>query len=149
MLSHPKEACISCHFFARRRLDAQLVQALSVSADERKMLTAGDYTVITKDPGAMLECWMKVWSPTTPIDEEKLFDAAVKTNRKDFCFYWPYHHLMSLDAGQTLQKRAAEAREASRDRRLTIYGLWIAGIALAISTAVQVREVIVNYFRAH
>ena len=44
---------------------------------------------------------------------------------------------MFFPAAEVLQKREADNRESSRDRLLTIIGLWIAAIALAVGVVIE------------
>ncbi len=45
-----------------------------------------------------------------------------------------------IPAAKALQEREAQARDASRDRRLTIAGLWIAALALLANVGLKLAE---------
>src|SRR5207244_9177831 len=51
-----------------------------------------------------------------------------------------YRQGMMIPAAKALQEREAQARDASRDRRLTIAGLWIAALALLANVGLKLVE---------
>lgn len=87
-----------------------------------------------------LQCHFKVWSEGATSKDFDRFETIAKKNRKGACFFFPYHPDMLLPAAEILQKRQAESNDASIDRRLTIWGLWIAAIALVSSTIVGILQ---------
>jgi hypothetical protein len=77
-----------------------------------------------------LECAFLVWGVGFGTAPEDFYQTIVATDRKGFCFFYPFHPGMLLPAAKILQQRAAEAEEADKGRRLTRTSLLIAGIAL-------------------
>jgi hypothetical protein len=140
MPNHPKEVCVNCHFFSKKIPDPANHLERSVSEEDRDRLRSGVLSLLTDN--VWLGCQMRVWSADDPPDITKLTEEISTTERKGYCFYWPYRRGMAFPAAQTLQKREAENRDAAHDRKLVIYGLWIA----AIATAVQALPIVVQAF---
>jgi hypothetical protein len=141
MPNHPKEVCVNCHFFSKKTPDPANDLERSISEEDRGRLMTN---VLSLTDNVLLGCQMKVWSAVHPPDKTKLTEEIFTTRRKDVCFYWPYRRGMAFPAAQILQKREAENRDAAHDRKLVIYGLWIA----AIATAVQALPIVVQAFWA-
>jgi hypothetical protein len=147
MPNHPKEVCVNCHFFSKKTLLPQNDLEYSVSADERRQLQANDFSLVA-DGNVVPGCQMKVWTSVHPVDKTKLTEEAITTDRKNFCFYWPYRRGMAFLAAQTLQKRAAENREAAHDRKLVIYGLWLAAFALFVQAILAVIGLVISSYKS-
>ncbi len=128
-----KQSCVDCHFFMRK--NGQCSGNLEeIKEPERKSLRQGG------DPWAArnceLSCSFGVWDEGLDFFdflEAIRYQVIVETNRRGFCFWWKYHPGMLLPAAKILQEREAKDRDAARDRRLTLCGLWIAAIALVIN----------------
>jgi hypothetical protein len=70
----------------------------------------------------------------------------VEADRKDYCFFFQDQPGMLNQAAETLQKRREKTREASHDRRLTMWGLWLAVIALFLNTILTIIGFSVNKY---
>jgi hypothetical protein len=127
-----KQTCVHCHFFVKevRNLPTEAPIVLPVSDQERQLAKRGDFTW-AKDHYA-LSCSFGVWDEGFYFNLSKKQEEIVEKNRKGFCFYWPFRHGMFIPAAKVLQEREARDSEAARDRRLTIWGLWIAAMALVV-----------------
>ena len=134
----PKQSCVDCHFFMRR--NGQCSGNLEeIKEPERKSLRQGG------DPWASrnceLSCSFGVWDEGLDFFdflEANRYQVIVETNRRGFCFWWPYHPGMLLPAAKILQEREAKNRDAEHDRSLTRRGLRIATFALFINAAALV-----------
>jgi hypothetical protein len=147
MSAHPKESCVTCQFFSKKTLFPQNDLEYSVSEDERGQLKANDFALVA-DNNVLPGCQMKVWTSVHPVDKAKLVEEVFTTDRKNFCFYWPYRRGMAFPAAQTLQKRAAENREAAYDRKLTIYGLGLAAFALFVQAILAVIGLVISSYKS-
>jgi len=98
---------------------------------------------------------MGVWDEGyTPELRQGRRQTIVETPRKDFCFFFEHRDGMLFPAAKTLQEREAQFKEAARDRRHTIIGLWIAALALLASVLMDLAPVVwkhvldlVRYFK--
>jgi hypothetical protein len=134
----PTNACVGCHFFIRERRIQGHDEPMTnhVSSPERVKARNGDYSWIP--PDASLACSRGVWDEGYNFDRAKRHEIIVEMERKDFCFFLEFHPGMLLPAGAELQKRREELREAGRDRRLSLLGLWIAASALAVNAVLGI-----------
>ncbi|MFQ6613625.1 MAG: hypothetical protein ACE5D1_02170 [Fidelibacterota bacterium] len=89
-------------------------------------------------PYHSLKCHFGVWDMGFRFDPENKYEVICKMNRKDFCFFLEYRKGMLLPAAERVQERQAAYHEAARDRRLTIWGLWIAGFALLVNVGFEI-----------
>ncbi len=134
-----KQTCVDCHFFVKEVRDtAGAPYTLTVTADERALARKGDYT--WHKSHLAICCSFGVWDEGHMFDMAKRHEVIVETERRNFCFFWRYRAGMMLPAAKTLQEREAQQREATIDRRLTVWGLWIAAAALLASVYMQVAE---------
>jgi|SRR3990172_72823 len=135
-----KQSCTGCHFFVKeaRSLPSPNPITVDVTNEERSLAAKGDFSW-AKEPWT-LACHFGVWDEGYNFDKSKRQTLIAETDRRDYCFFWPYRQGMLIPPGKVLEQREAEAREASRDRRLTIWGLWIAAIALVIDIGLRIAE---------
>jgi len=119
------KACVDCHFLTKTLERRRLL----VRSQERESMRKGDYSSFERHS---LSCYFGVWDEGLRFEEERRHELITKTNREDYCFFWKYRPGMLLPAAERLQKREADRREAARDRKLTLWGLWIAAIALIL-----------------
>jgi len=112
--------------------------ALEVRSEERAKTRRGDYSWLLDDYA--LACHFGVWDEGHNFDKAARHAVIVETDRHDFCFFWRHRPAMLLPAAEVLQKREAERREARYDRKLTIVGLWIAAMALAVNLLVELAD---------
>ena len=101
---------------------------MGIDDSKRRAASVNDFSWIRETES--LNCHFGVWDEGYEPGNEKRFERIVNTERKDFCFYWRHRPGMLLPAAETLQKREAESKEAARDRKLALVGLWIAALAL-------------------
>ena len=132
--------CIDCHFLMKGNRDGQF----SLTSEERQSARAGDYDWL--HDVYSLGCHFGVWDEGfTPSSRENRQEILLGIDRRDFCFFWSYQPGMMFPAAKVLQKREAANRDAGRDRKYTIIGLWIAGIALAVSTLLELANLILEH----
>ncbi len=137
MSSFTKQTCVNCHFFVKEARALRSGPAtLEITEEERKNARAGDYSW-HKEHYA-IACNFGVWDEGHNFDRSRKHEILTQTDRCGFCFFWKHRPSMLLPAAKILQQREAEAREAKGDRRRTIYGLWIAAIALLVNVLVNV-----------
>ena len=125
-----KQVCVDCHFLVKeaRTLPADRVPVLEISREHRDLARKGDYTWLQDHYS--LCCHFGVWDEGHNFDIRQRHQVIAEQDRRNFCFFWRHRPGMFLPAAKILQQREAELRESSRDRKLTIVGLWIAALAL-------------------
>jgi hypothetical protein len=132
-MAQPKLACINCHFFVKYSNSPSGKHI--INKDERKKIREGE---VSRDFG--LCCDFGVWDEGFNFDKTKIQEILLKKDRQDFCFYWAYRPNMLTPAAKILQERETINRETSRERRLTILGLWIAALALVVDVFLRIVE---------
>lgn len=139
MHAKPKQACVNCHFFVKEARGLRNGPVtLEVTETDRELCRAGDYSW-HKDHYA-IACHFAVWDEGHNFDMSRRHEVVVETDRQNFCFFWKHRPGMLLPAARVLQEREAQARDASRDRRLTIVGLFIAAIALLVDVLLRTAQ---------
>jgi len=135
-----KQCCADCHFFGKeaRSLNTPQPVTLAVSPEERALAKKNDFTWV-KDYATLL-CHFGVWDEGFNFDKAKRFEILVETDRRGFCFFWHFRPGMLNPAAKILQEREAQNREASKERWLTIVGLWIAALALVFNIGLKIAE---------
>lgn len=133
-----KQICADCHFFVREERTIHPVVTLEIETRERQSARNGDFSWLHQN--STLCCSLGVWDEGHNFNRANRGQVIAQINRRNFCFWWKHHPAMLLPAAKVLQEREAKNRDASRDRRLTIYGLWIAAIALAINAYLMIAE---------
>jgi len=136
MEKHLRQACVDCHFFVNR---SEIVTAVGtqifnspVEDTEREAARRNDFEWAREDIDSTgLQCHFLVWHASTAPGG--YFQTIIKTERKGFCFFWPYHPGMLLAAAETLQRREVEDEKTQGERRLTRWGVWIAAGALLVN----------------
>jgi hypothetical protein len=142
MSSHPNESCVNCHFFSGRYAVATGPYPFEVEADKRALSRENDISWINHIMS--LECSRLVWSEGFDAKPQDRFRTIVETERKGYCFFFPYHPGMLQPAAELLEKRSAEAKDAHHDRRLTIGGLLLAATALVVQAVLAVIEIVIS-----
>ena len=142
----PKQSCVNCHFFAKRIPATGGTSIYHPTPPERESARNGNYGWVRprEDYPQVLCCQKGVWDEGYHFDKDRRHEEIVARDRKDFCFFLKYHEGMLFPAGQELERRQRELREASRDRRLTIWGLFIAAIALVANLIVSIVQLCRN-----
>ena len=135
-MGRARQACVDCHFFVREFRDrgTGVGHSLEIGRDQRDSSRHDDYSWHRAED--TLKCEFGVWDEGFEPDPSHRHERVVNADRSDFCFFWPWHPGMLLPAARVLQQRAAANREASRDRRLTVWGLWVAVAALVANIIV-------------
>ena len=135
-----KQTCSDCHFFVKgaRGLPSSTPFVLNASNEERDLAKAGVFS--WAEEHYSLACHFGVWDEGFNFDRAQRYEVIVQKDRRNFCFFWHFRPGMLLPAAKVLQEREARDRDAAKDRRLTIIGLWIAAVALAIDVGLRIVE---------
>lgn len=127
-----KQSCVECHFLIKEDRVHHPPTRWVLNDKEREAVRHGDFS--WKNSVFALCCSRGVWDEGYQFDEAQRYQLLVERDRRNFCFFFCHRSGMMLGAAETLERREAETQEASRDRRLTIVGLWIAALALLFGT---------------
>jgi hypothetical protein len=136
-----RKACIHCHFLVKIHGG----HPLEIGPQEREAIRRQDYSAVEH---YALACHFGVWDEGFNFDKEDRHKTIVETDRRDYCFFWEHRPGMLLPAAATLQNREADNREAARDRKLALVGLWIAAIALVLDFVADVGPKAVGFLRS-
>jgi len=131
-----KQMCADRHFFVKEDRNRQPPGVSLILDNERKEVKLNKYSWVPDY--YTLACHMGVWDEGHNFHKENRKEVLVDTNRRNQCFFWRYRRGMLLPAAKVLQEREAQYREARKDRRLTIWGLWIAALALVANVYLTV-----------
>ena len=132
-----KQTCVDCHFFMVDLIDLSSPPSPDIiDTDRRVKCKKNDFSWVRPDHS--MQCYFGVWDQGFHFNASEQFKLICETSRKDFCFFFKYRPGMLLPAAKRIQKRMEGYRKARKDRRLTIGGLWIAGIALLINAALEI-----------
>ena len=140
LFQSPKNSCVDCHFFLKSYRDSNEPDKFVLTEDEREKVRDGDFSWHddTEAPVA-LACDMEVWDQGVGgFPSHDRWEFLVNRERKKSCFFRRHEAGMLLSAAKELQRREMIAAEARHDRGLTIAGLFIAAIALAVSMVFQI-----------
>lgn len=138
MVGKSKQACVDCHFLIRHCGP----EGPRIVLEERRAIRKHDYSWLGSD--FLLGCHFSVWDEPSRSDQETRDQIILETDRRASCFFWKYRPGMLVKAAEVLQNREAERREASRDRRLTCIGLWIAAIALLVGAIPEIIKLLAS-----
>lgn len=140
MLFKREQHCLSCHFFVQqeRIKGTDDTAFLDVKHSHREAAQKNDFSWVQLP--TRLACYFGVWDEGFRSDTRNRHQIICSEDRNDFCFWWRYRPGMLLPAAKVLQERESNQREAARDRRLTIWGLWVAAIALAADVWLRLAE---------
>ena len=144
----PKQYCVDCHFLARDRHDYNyaknhfnsLEKFVEISAIERDQARNEEYSWIQNENYTTLVCAFGVFESLEHNNVITDHQLIAQTDRRNFCFYWKYRPTLLISAAKILQEREAKNRDSARDRHLTLYGLWIAAIALVANVVLKLVE---------
>jgi len=129
----PKQTCLDCNFLVKTFRQEHV---FTLSDKDKENIRKNDFTTF-ENYG--LSCYMGVWAQG--VDSFNIgdrFEVIANVERKNFCFFRKYTPGMLLPAAKILQERESADSAASRDRRLTIMGLWIAAVALIANLVVGI-----------
>ncbi len=142
------QQCIKCHFLSRTldNYSGGDGQKRILNKKERQDAEIFGFSFLGKT--CHLFCHFEVWDEVNQVDEvrDRKFEV-LKRDRTNFCFFWPYSPEMSVKAAEILQKREADNREASIDRKRAVKGLWIAGIGLGVSSLLGVANLVISIIK--
>jgi len=130
-----KQTCAECHFLTAYipRFDPR--RHAEQTPGQRQELMNG---IVGKNRHPA--CYFGVWNSAKKALTTSLPELITQVERKDFCFFWPYRPGMLFEAAEILQKREVERAESAKDRRHTIWGLWIAAVALAVNAFLEILD---------
>jgi len=137
----PDRCCLNCQFFLKR-VHAMGLAGGEITSDERKTLEQR----FTKGSGKWLmdvvgfKCHQGVYDKKDASD----WDQILPKDRKESCFFFPYHEGMDVKAADVLERRIADRCEAERDRALTKRAFWVAFAALVVSILATIASIIVQ-----
>lgn len=139
-----KLICRDCIFLAKdiREDNNGRVLTFSVKKDEREKAKKGDVNFI-KDRYC-LNCHMGVWNEGVSPGKERRLERVNEINRRNECFFFPYHPDMLFVAAKELQKREQENKQLKRSNLYTRIGLLISAIALFTNAIVNIY--LIKYF---
>jgi|CXWL01.1.fsa_nt_gi hypothetical protein len=134
-----RQACVDCHFFTKSYRDSSPPHVFVVSEKERSSTNEGDFSWHDENKAPVaLACAMEVWDQgVAGFPHDRRHEFIVKQVRKNFCFFWRHHPGMLLSAAKELQRREMAAADSRKEQRLTIYGLWLAALALLASVVLE------------
>jgi len=123
--------CVNCHFLQK--------WAYGKGGEEQKVIVEGmerqnvaRHTFWARGGGADLECYFGVWDGGSDFAREVGYKEVVQTDRRDFCFFWPYRPNMGVRAAEVLQERSARQQHADRLRFQNTVALYVVAGALAL-----------------
>ena len=136
-----KYSCIKCHFFIKTRYspNSNNEHVLYISEKERNSIQSNEFS--WKKDDSSLSCYFGVWDEGVGLHDD-LYGLLIKTDRRNYCFYREYKPGMLLPAAKILQEREDEYRKTNKNRKLTMIGLWIAGIGLLINAVLGIINLI-------
>ena len=145
MSSHPEQSCVNCHFFTENHATPDGLHPLDVNKEKRSKAKENDFSWLTRI--STPNCSRLVWSEGAGARAADRFHTIVETDRKNFCFFFPWRPGMLLPAAELLEKQTAEAKEAKKDRRWIAYGVWVAVVALIMQTILGVIALLMTAYR--
>jgi hypothetical protein len=133
-----KQTCVDCHFFQWEARELPNRPSFEVETSNREATRKGDFSWATAH--ITLSCCFGVWDEGHNFNRADRQKIITQIDRRNFCFWWKHRPGMLIPAAQILQERETKEREARRERRLTLYGLWIAAIALVLNLWLTVAD---------
>jgi hypothetical protein len=133
-----KTICRNCHFLAKREDNTGRPLTFALTEAER-LAVESDPDHAIKDHFS-IKCQLGVWDEGVAKPTDSRDVTLNKVQRKNACFFFPYHPAMLFEAAKELQARQDENRQLKRSNMYTRIGLWIAAGALAV-------DAIVTYFK--
>lgn len=126
--------CIDCHFFKRDVLQHPQI----IPRTDRDLLITANFVLDV--PEYVYGCYHMVWDRGYGVegDTNDYLTENILQLPRDNCFFFEFQKGMLFPAAATLQKRQAEQQEASRDRKLVKYGIWVAAVAIFANVCVSI-----------
>ena len=155
-IPHPDtRCCYNCHFLMAYQHRADGDHAIfEISLDKRtKLLDATEKQHIHNiiGPANFLGCKKWIWKHNRRTKSPIPLASDLTRDHGDSCFFHRYTEGMSFGATEVLEARAADRREAERDRDLTRHALnlsrrafWISFAALIVSIAATIGTLLWN-----
>jgi hypothetical protein len=129
-----KQICANCHFFIRQYRDERGAEhTFAVGAEQRARAISGDLS--WQRESESLGCSRGVWDEGLGIGEAGKTAAISQQNRRGKCYFFMFQPGMLLPAAEKLQHERASTSKERLKYRLTIYGLLVGLIGLAIKLA--------------
>ena len=141
----PEKCCLRCHFLKKwMREENGKEICFELSTEERQCLLVGEKWNTSPVPWS-LACHKNVWDSAN-FRKDSCRDIPVITtqDRGESCFFYPHTPGMFFPAAVVLEERAANRREAERDRALTRRAFWVAFTALIVSILATIVNLIWN-----
>jgi hypothetical protein len=123
-----RKCCADCHFFAKEWPGQGPFQ---ISAEQRDQAKAYDFS--WRQSVFALVCYRQVWDEGYSLGGASLGAVIADTERRRCRFYLDYQPGMLFPAARTLQEQEAACRQTRRDRTVSICGLAVALLSLAIN----------------
>ncbi len=112
-------------------------QVFDIAHDERLRLARGGPPTGVLDAHWSPACFKKVWDwANLREDSEKDLVRVLTGDRGEACFFYLHNPGMLFSAAAKLERRKADRREASRDRKVAKWGIFIAALFVVIGGAV-------------
>ena len=138
----PNNCCLRCVFLHSVNSEKP-IQSLSKKVRED--------IKVKKSNMLQLQCYQGVWGPKTLGNPQNQgnsqyedFYRLLTEDRGELCLFYLYTENQSPAAAKVLEIRAADRREATKDRHLTRRAFWIASLALVVSIYAIVGNMIWN-----
>lgn len=126
----PEKCCLNCHLLAARNEKGDWESA---PFSEREELKTGDENCIRTHVTMLhsYSCHKGVFLPAKSLHDviedmrtrPQIVQSAdyerLTEERRETCFFYPFQPRMSLAAGDELERRASDRREADKDREVT------------------------------
>ena len=103
----------------------------SIDQDDREAVLKNDFS--WEVYARSLRCYFAVWIEGLNFNRQNRYNILVETERRDFCFFFPNHPGMRLEAAKILQERQEKTRQTQKEVRVALVGLWVAAIALLLN----------------
>jgi hypothetical protein len=137
MTDRATQTCVNCHFLQK--------WAYGKSGEEQKVIVEGmeRQTIArhmhwARGGGGELECYFGVWEGGSDFAREVGYKEVVQTDRRDFCFFWPYRANLGVKAAEILQERAARWRHTGRLQLHNTVALYVVAGALVLDIILRV-----------
>jgi hypothetical protein len=146
----PEECCMNCHFLRKNVL-------IGKAEGSRHELSSADRAALRRCRGresaeafaAYTQAFLCLYDVVSTMDKRLVgakenIPRDLTADRRDQCFFYPFHEGMSFETAQILEMRAANRREAERDRALTRRAFWVAFAALVVSIMATIASIVVQ-----